>query len=470
MTCAGGALLVLTQALVTGYASERRVTREYLAHARLEHALKERSTALNLVSESSRELEHALEQVQRQSAVKALFLGTMSHELRTPLHGILGLTELVQRQSSDHKVVHHLSLIRSSGTHLLELIGALLDVSRIDAGRLEIHSAPFDLVLEIRSMADLYELRAETKGIAFRAAIEIGDSCWVHADAARVRQILHNLLGNAVKFTKRGWVGFSATQVKGVFHFEVTDTGPGIAVDELPHIFEAFRQAGDSAAKPADGTGLGLTIARELARAMQGDIIAASAPGVGSRFDFAVAFAPSSAPDVPGPSTLSDDQHLQLRAGCRVLLVEDNDVNALIAKAHLDSLASEVVRAHDGRQAVDVATSARRPDIVLMDCRMPIMDGFAATRAIRSWENRTGASRVPIIALTATPRPEDRAECLDAGMDGFLAKPFTACQLFEAISMYRESGSIAGPIGDTLYEFAVALEDSEDFIPNTTMH
>ncbi|MGH8796628.1 MAG: ATP-binding protein, partial [Caldimonas sp.] len=424
ITGAGGALLVLVQTIVTGYASEKRVTREFLSREQVARALTERSAALRLASKTAGELEEALDQVRRQSAVKALFLGTMSHELRTPLHGILGLTEMVQRQISDPKLLHQLDLVRSSGNHLLELIGALLDVTRIDTERLALHPAPLDLRLELRNLADLYELRAGSKGIGFQAAIEIDDACWVRGDAARLRQILHNLLGNAIKFTRRGFVRLTVKRQAASFVFEITDTGPGISADDLPHIFEAFRQAGDSAARPADGTGLGLTIARELARAMGGDIAVGSAIGVGSRFVFSAPLETLAPAEIPSAAGVPASMPPRLTKSLRILLVEDNDVNALIAQSHLDRLGVQTLRAHDGRQALEASIAAERPDLVLMDCRMPVMDGLEATREIRAAERRAGLRRVPIVALTATPSDEDRAECFAAGMDGFLTKPF----------------------------------------------
>lgn len=477
ITGAGGALLVLVQTLVTGSASEERVTREFLSREQVARVLTERSAALKLVSEGAGELEKALDQVRRQSAVKALFLGTMSHELRTPLHGILGLTELVQRQVNDPKILHQLDLVRSSGNHLLELIGALLDVTRIDSERLELHLAPFDLALELRNLADLYELRAGSKGIGFETAIEIDECCWIRADAARVRQVLHNLLGNAIKFTRRGLVRLSVKEHSGTFIFEVTDTGPGISAGEVPHIFEAFRQARDTATRPADGTGLGLTIARELAQAMGGDIDVSSALGVGSRFSFSAPFEKLAKSEISSASQSQTIVPPGLKSSLRILLVEDNDVNALIAQAHLDRLGVQTTRVNDGKEALAAAIAADRPNLILMDCRMPVMDGLEATREIRAVERRTGMARVPIIALTATPSDGDRSECFSAGMDGFLTKPFTAVQLLSAIrGQLKEDPD--GHVGHDdrmkshpLYEFALSLEDSEpDLLGNVTMH
>jgi two-component system, sensor histidine kinase len=467
-----GTLLVVAQTLVTGFASEKRLRREFMAHEQTARALQERSEALQVASEAKVELEYALDQVKRQSAIKALFLGTMSHELRTPLHGILGLTELVQRQISEPVVKHRLGLIESSGTHLLELIGALLDVSRIDAGRLVLHPAPFDLASEVRNLADLYELRCTSKGIVFKSLIEIPQACWVLGDAARVRQVLHNLLGNALKFTERGLVRFKVRERSGMFIFEIADTGPGIANADLPHIFEAFRQVDETAVRPADGTGLGLTIARELAQAMHGDIDVNSAVDVGSRFAFTARLPLVAEAQIPRETKTGSEPVRQLRAGYRVLLVEDNDVNALIANAHLERVGAHVTRAVDGKKAVLAAFSEPRPDLILMDCRMPVMDGPAATREIRAIERTSALDHVPIIALTATPSDEDRRECFDSGMNGFLTKPFTLDQLMNSISVCVAAVAEMRMNEHPMYDFAKSLDDMEPdlFSGGVTVH
>ena len=448
---AAGTALVLVQTLVTSLASERRITREFVAHERLADALA---------------------QVKRQSSVKTLFLGTMSHELRTPLHGILGLTELIQREVSDTKISHQLQLIRSSGSHLLELIGALLDVSRIDSGKLTLYPAPFDLSADLRNLAELYSMRADAKGVSFEATLDIGESCWVQGDATRWRQILHNLLGNAIKFTKRGVVSLSAKEGSGTYTFVVTDTGPGIDPKDLPHIFEAFRQADETASRPAEGAGLGLTIARELAIAMGGELSVESSLGIGTRFQFALQLRRLESSEIPSAGKSADGPP-RLRDRFQVLLVEDNDVNALIAQAHLDRLGVGTTRVVDGKKGVEAACGATRPHLILMDCRMPVMDGPTAAREIRRIERSANLARVPIIALTAAPSEEDRAECFEAGMDGFLMKPFTDAQLLQAIRSYIYDARDERMRDHPLYEFAAALEDTDpDIFGSTrqTMH
>ena len=447
-----GTVLVLLQSIVTSFASERRLRREFLAHeATVEARIRE--------TRNAEELAAALLEVRRQGAVKSLFLGTMSHELRTPLHGILGLTQLIRKETAGDPVVQHkLALVESSGTHLLELIGSLLDISRIESGRLELHPASFDLALELRNVADLYELRCDSKGLGFSSSIRIDTACRVFGDAARLRQVLHNLLGNAVKFTKSGLVVLKVQRQGELFSFEVRDTGPGIAAKDAAHIFDAFRQADDSATRPADGTGLGLTIAREIAQAMGGDVTVSSAVGVGSQFTFTAVL--PEAPAVPERAVQPAPKLPHLRDGYRVILVEDNEVNALIATANLASIGAEVTRANNGKEAITAAFVQPRPDFVLMDCRMPVMDGPTASREIRAIEKKIGLSSIPIVALTASPSDEDRRECYRSGMDGLLTKPFTTEQLLQTIALYAVDGVCNQ--NHPLYEYAKSLDDSED--------
>jgi two-component system, sensor histidine kinase len=480
-----GAMLVLMQTLVTGFASEKRLIREFTSHEHTAQALEERSKALQLASSSkaeleralalasktSADLEHALEQVRRQSAVKALFLGTMSHELRTPLHGILGMAELVQQQFTEPVAKHRLGLIRSCGSHLLELIGALLDVSRIESGHLELHLAPFDLAEEIRNMCDLYDVRCNAKGIGFQHVSKLPHSCWVRGDAARVRQVLHNLLGNAVKFTDRGLVRLSVHRHRDTYVFEVTDTGRGISAGALPHVFDAFRQVDGVAAAPSDGTGLGLTIARELAQAMSGNIEVTSMKGVGSRFVFTAQLDALPLAEVPDNASVAPTPPKRLPAGYRILLVEDNEVNILIAHAQLEKLGVDTDIAQDGREAVKRALAEPRPDLILMDCRMPVMDGPSASREIRARERASGFQQVPIIALTAMPSDDDKRECYQSGMNGFVSKPFTVDELLRSIEEVTCITATAQPKEHPLLKFANSLGDMEpDLFGGLTMH
>lgn len=417
-----GLSLLIIQLWASAFATGKRLVREFLSHEQL-------SQALQLQSETAERLERTSEQLRREGAVKSMFLGTMSHEFRTPLHGILGVTAMMKRDRPDPLTLSRLGIVQAQGEHLLGLIGALLDVSRIETGRLELHTAPFDLAVEIRQLAELYRERTAATGVAFILEAPLPSACWVSGDAARVRQVLHNLLGNAVKFTKQGWIRLHVTRGEhGATICTVTDTGPGISTTDQIRIFEAFAQTDSVAAQPDVGTGLGLAISRELAHVMGGEVTVESVVGVGSKFQFKALLPAVDAPAIdddaprrPANSSVAPRSF----SGYRVLLAEDNDVNALIAEAVLRQLGAEVLRVSSGRDAVVAAMSAQRPHAVLMDLRMPDLDGLAATREIRAREQAARISRLPVIALTANSSRDDIDACEAAGMDGFLSKPFS---------------------------------------------
>jgi signal transduction histidine kinase/ActR/RegA family two-component response regulator len=417
----------------------------------------------------ARERAEALKLAQRHSAVKDQFLATMSHEMRTPLHGILGLSRLVQGRLPDRPGTlrdarHQVALIERTGEHLLGIINDVLDFSRIEAGKLTIERTPFDLQGLLRDALALQNVAATDKGLKLRVNVDLPDACWVHGDAARLRQILHNLVGNAVKFTDQGEVSLRAwrmqtdapTRVHDVI-FEVTDTGPGISATHLPLVFDAFHQVDGSFGRRHKGTGLGLTISREIARAMGGDIVADSTLGQGSQFTLAVPLAPAPVGRVDvsllddelgrpmGPLGLSTSDpeallHSDLE-GARppatlghVLLAEDNPVNALVAEATLSNLGLSVTRVEDGEQALRrLCQLDRAYDLVLMDCQMPMLDGLEATRRLRLWEQEQGQAPITVIALTANALTGDRERCMAAGMNDHLAKPFRQDELMAVL-------------------------------------
>jgi two-component system, sensor histidine kinase len=422
----------------------------------------------------ARERAEALKLAQRHSAVKDQFLATMSHEMRTPLHGILGLSRLAHAQLPDRpgrlrEARHQVALIERTGEHLLGIINDVLDFSRIEAGKLTIERTAFDLQALLRDALALQNVAATDKGLGLKVQIELPETCWVSGDAARLRQVLHNLIGNAVKFTDRGEVRLEvrrmSTQAVAHVHdvvFEVSDTGPGIPAAQLPLVFDAFHQVDGTFGRRHKGTGLGLTISREIARAMGGDIVADSTMGQGSQFTLAVPLAPATAPagraepalaDGPHgqgsraprtPELASDDEHalwLGEQDGApaptpmgHVLLAEDNPVNALVAEATLGNLGLAVTRVEDGEQALrQLCQLGRAFDLVLMDCQMPLMDGLEATRRLRAWEQDHGQAPIPVIALTANALSGDRERCLEAGMDAHLAKPFRQDELMAAL-------------------------------------
>jgi signal transduction histidine kinase len=421
-----GQLLLLALLVSTARGTSRRLATGMLLRLQADALAAEKDAALRLARE--------------QSAERQRFLAKVSHELRTPLHGMLGLTRLLHLEASDPTLTHRLELIESSGTQLLGLINDLLEVSRIDAGHFALKVDDFDLAALLDQQAELFALRAADKGLQFQLQLQLPRPCWVRGDAARLRQVLNNLLGNAVKFTRRGSIRLVARQGDrpGWVTLAVVDTGDGIGAVELARIFQPFHQVQPSgapgaggAAAATDGVGLGLTIAREIAVAMGSDIRVRSQPGQGSEFSFDALLPPVAAADgAPGQPVAGQ------RLPRLVLVAEDDEVNALIVGAYLDSLGVRYERVADGKQAVSRALrETDRPELVLMDCRMPVMDGLTATADIRRQERTLGLLRLPIVALTATATDTDRQACLDVGMDRVIAKPFTPVQLAEALRL-----------------------------------
>ena len=378
-----------------------------------------------------REKDEALALALRQSGVKSQFFANVSHELRTPLHGILGLARLLQAEVVDPGQRRRVALIDASGTHLLGLINDLLDVSRIEAGQFAVRPQPFELCAQVDQVAEICALRAQEQGLQFVQRIELDRPCWVTGDAGRVRQVLLNLIGNALKFTESGSVTLTVRRDAAVTDqvcAEIADTGVGIAPHELPRLFDAFAQMAPALDSPLDGTGLGLTISREIARAMGGDIAVRSRLGGGSTFTFTAQLPGCAPPMTAAAAATSAVTGADWRPPpCRVLVADDDDVNALIVTAYLERLGLTVERARDGREAVVQALHGiDRPALVLMDCLMPHLDGHLATRQIRAQEALLGMARIPVIAMTASVTEIDVQRCRADGMDDLLGKPFDA--------------------------------------------
>jgi signal transduction histidine kinase/ActR/RegA family two-component response regulator len=421
-----GMVTLLVLQMLTALAAQRRFVTGVLVRVQAEKLAREKEAALRLA--------------QAQSAVKTQFLAKISHELRTPLHGILGLARLVHLELREPALQRRVELIEASGMHLLALINDLLDLSRIESGRFETRRESFDLVDQCEQLADVFAVRAQDKGLMMTVDMALPRPSWVLGDAARFRQVLHNLLGNAVKFTEHGGIRLRVGRgaAPDEFRIEVADSGPGIAEDELERVFQAFQQSDHAPLHPTEGAGLGLTIAREIAQSMGGDITATSQPGRGSRFVFTTRMPAAPPPARPEPAA-GDSGALPRR----VLVAEDDEVNALIVGAYLESLGVGFERVKDGKQAVGHALrETGRPELVLMDWRMPVMDGLAATREIRNQERLLGLSRVPVVALTATTSTAEREQCLAAGMDEVLAKPFTQEQLAGALARWAGRPSV----------------------------
>ncbi len=363
----------------------------------------------------------ALERAQAATQAKSAFLAMMSHEIRTPLNGVIGLADLLLSTTLDETQLHYARLIKRSGETLTALVSDVLDLARIEAGRLDLEHAPFDLVAFGHDTAELFRFDAERKGLAFTVDVprELG---WVEGDAARLGQVLVNLLGNALKFTGEGRVTLRIRRRDAAVEFTVEDSGIGIEPDVLEHLCEPFVQAEASIRRRFGGTGLGLSICRQLLDAMGSALRIDSTPGRGSIFGFTLDMPRIATPAATRPPT----GPLAPLPQRRILLVEDNPINQQVARRMLEKLGQQVVVVDDGAAALE-ALAQTRYDAVLLDCHMPDIDGLEVTRRVRAGD---GVNRdVPLIALTADAAAGTRAACLDAGMSDYLSKPIALRRL-----------------------------------------
>ncbi|MHB8529999.1 MAG: hybrid sensor histidine kinase/response regulator [Caulobacteraceae bacterium] len=362
---------------------------------------------------------------------KSEFLANMSHEIRTPLNGVVGVADLLASADLAPREKQMVEIIRDSGQSLERLLSDVLDLARVEAGRMTIEEAPFQAADLVRSVAALSRLRADEKGLALMTDIAQDLEDWFLGDATRLRQILTNLVSNSVKFTPAGSVTISAhAPSPGRLRFTVADTGVGFDAEDKQRLFDRFQQADGSITRRFGGSGLGLAISRQLALLMGGEFDCDSTPGRGSTFWFEGPFPASAAPVRPlaGPSgrELVDDRAV------KVLLADDHLTNQTVIRMMLDELGAETVTVSDGFQAVEAARQEVF-DVILMDMQMPVMDGLDATRRIRRREAEHGGPRTAIIMLTANALPEHREASRAAGADGHLSKPVTVSELVAAL-------------------------------------
>jgi signal transduction histidine kinase len=432
-----GALVVVTSVMVLLLGRTLRrlessllEARAALARSRQEQAERQRAEASLRESEAKRRVhEEALEA----SRMKSAFLASMAHEIRTPLNAVLGFTHLTLRTEVSAKQREYLNGIGNAGQALMEVINDVLDLSKIEAGRLSLESIPFQLEEVLRRLRDLLALRAQEKELALRVSAGPGIPARLRGDPTRLGQVLLNLASNGLKFTESGEVAVTVTaserdEAAVALRFGVRDTGIGMTEEQQGRLFEPFAQADDSIARQYGGTGLGLAISQRIVEQMGGTISVVSAPGRGSTFTFTVRFgveAPTVEP--PPPAALPARPLL----GARLLVVEDVDINQQIAREILEGAGATVELAGDGLEATRRFAEGGPLDAIVMDVQMPRMGGFEATRIIRG---QPGGATIPIIALSAHVLEEERRACLEAGMTAHVGKPLDPDELVAVIA------------------------------------
>jgi signal transduction histidine kinase/CheY-like chemotaxis protein len=396
--------------------------------------------------QAERTLHLARQAAEAANRAKSEFLANMSHEIRTPMNGILASSDLLRhRRDLTRPTAEHVRIIAESGDLLLKLLGDILDLSKIEARQLQLEQHPFDLSAVVADTVALLGGKAVAGQVRLTFSIAPNLPSHLAGDSYRLRQVLLNLTSNAIKFTPPdGRVQISVTseapeQEPVRLRFEVRDTGIGMDATTITRVFDRFTQADSSTTRRYGGSGLGLAISSHLVRLMGGKLDVDSVPGRGSSFFFSLTLPRTAAPFVELPMAATVETEL----GLNVFVVEDNAVNRSILGAQLKQLGWDYVMARDGEEALIALLAGAKPDVILMDCHMPKLDGWETTRRLRSWSANDDPAQqrlaaTPIIALTAAALPEERQRCLESGMDRFLAKPVRLAELRDMLMCFAQ--------------------------------